>query len=118
MARHGNAGHCNAGNLPAHAALPCTTRLADERHPLRNGVPYLACILAETRSGPSYIASAPTPQALDGVGRRLRERNSVRGHREAPVAILAVRYEECENELAALLRAAEISRLSHCWQCG
>lgn len=86
--------------------------------PLRNGVPYLACILAETRSGPYYIATAPTPQALDGVGRRLRERNSVRGYQEAPVAILAVWYEECENEVAALLRAAEISRLSHCWQRG
>ncbi|MEB1529244.1 hypothetical protein [Xanthomonas sp. WHRI 7945] len=34
----------------------------------------------------------------------------------APVATLAVWYEECENEAAALLRAAEISRLSHCRQ--
>lgn len=86
--------------------------------PARNGVPYLACILAETRSGPYYIATAPTPQALDGLGRTLRERHNVRGQREDPVAILAVWYEECENEVAALLRAAEISRLSHCWQRG
>ncbi|UKE72624.1 hypothetical protein [Xanthomonas graminis] len=75
----------------------------------RNGTPYLACIMAETRGGPYYIATAPTPQALEVLGRTLRERNGVRGETEDPVAILAVWYEECENEVAALLRAAEIS---------
>jgi putative endonuclease len=65
--------------------------------PVGNGVPYLACILAETRSAPYYLATAPTPQALDGLGTRLRERNSVRGQTEDPVPILAVRYEECER---------------------
>ncbi|QDI04546.1 GIY-YIG nuclease family protein [Xanthomonas cerealis] len=84
----------------------------------RNDTPHLACIMAETRSGPYYIATAPTLQALEGLGRILRERNSVRGEKEDPVAILAVWYEECENEVAALLRAAEISQLSHCWQRG
>jgi putative endonuclease len=86
--------------------------------PFGNGVPYLACILAETRSDPYYIGTAPTPQALDGLGHSLRARHSVRGQTDEPVAILAVWYEECENEVAALLRAAEISRLSHCWQRG
>ncbi|MCC4594927.1 endonuclease [Xanthomonas campestris pv. phormiicola] len=102
-----------ASQIPPHSASAAASEIA-----ARNGVPYLACILAETRSGPYYIATAPTPQALDGLGKTLRERNSVRGQTEDPVAILAVWYEECENEVAALLRAAEISRLSHCWQRG
>jgi len=103
----------SASESPPHSASAPASEIT-----ARNGVPYLACIMAETRSGPYYIATAPTPQALDGVGKTLRERNSVRGQTEDPVAILAVWYEECENEVAALLRAAEISRLSHCWQRG
>jgi|GEM_PF-3477433 len=104
--------------MPASDSLSHSVSAPASEVGARNGVPYLACILAETRSGPYYIATAPTPQALDGLGKTLRARNSVRGQTEDPVAILAVWYEECENEVAALLRAAEISRLSHCWQRG
>lgn len=75
-------------------------------------------MLAETRSGPYYVAVVSEAEEMEFVGRCLMARNWVRGQDENPLIPLAVWYEECENEAAALVRAAEIRCLPQHWRRG